>query len=142
MCTANGDASETARWRTSPSVLHFFLGHLLYAQPGQCLNSSLSGTLDVAVSMMEQRELTVDTSPPLHKTAMQIIRAAAKHDPMQLLLAANASLGAGPWVAAHAGMLLSRDPRFADALDAAMPLVRHQLVSWLCFLFYLLCWGT
>lgn len=125
VCTAQGDTSETARWRTSPSVLHFFLGHLLYAQPGQCLNSSLASTLDVAESMMEQREVAVATAPPLHKTAMQIIRAAAKHDPMQLLMAANASLGAGSWVAAHAAMLLYRDPRFADALGAAMPLVCH-----------------
>lgn len=123
VCTASGDPSETARWRTSPSVLHFFLAHLLYAQPGQCLNSSLSGTLDVAVTMMDQRGLTVDAAPPLHKTAMQIIRAAAKHEPMQLLLAANTSLGAGSWVAAYAAMLLYRDPRFADALHDALPVV-------------------
>lgn len=128
VCTANGDLSETARWRASPSVLHFLCAHLLYAQTGQCLNSSLSGTLDVAASMMEQRGHTVDTSPPLHKTVLQIIRAAAKHEPMQLLMAANASLGSGSWVASHTAMLLCRDPRFADALDAALPLVRHSLL--------------
>jgi hypothetical protein len=127
VCTANGDMSETTRWRTSPSVLHFFLAHLLYAQPGHCLNSSLAGTLDVAVSMMEQRKMTEDDAPALHKSAMQIIRAAANHEPMQLLLAVNASLGSGSWVAAHAAMLLYRDPRFADALDEALPVVRCML---------------
>lgn len=127
VCTASGDQSETARWRASPSILHFFLSHLMYSQPGQCLNSSLAGTLDVAETMMEQRQRgqSGGTIPTLHKIAAQIIRAAAKHEPMQMLLAANTAFGAGSWVAAHTAMLLYRDPRFADALEEALPVVRY-----------------
>jgi hypothetical protein len=113
-------------------VLHFFLSHLLHSHPGQCLNSSLSGTLDVAASMMQQRQMPVEAAPPLHKTVMQIVRAAAKHEPMQLLLAVNASLGSGSWVASHAAMLLYRDPRFSDALEAALPSVRHPFPCGMC----------